>query len=319
MTIKGYRVWPLLKKTGQEILDDNVLGMAAQMAYFFFFSLFPLLLFVAPMLALVGDKQQMFDWIMEQLSRTVPEQAMELVRGVVADVVFEPNAPGLVSIGAILALWTGSNVFNNMIDGLNRAYDLAEGRPFWKRRLLSMACVIVAGIVIITSTTIMLAGENIVRFVANSVGMGTRAEMLWMVAQYPVALSLLTGLAFLIYYFLPNLRGQSKWHVLTGAVIATLLWGLVTLAFRFYVQNFGNFSRTYGTIGGVIILLLWMYISMIVFLAVGELISELHQGTGHVKGRAGATYTGRIAVGDGGPRASTERIERVEPMAAREP
>ena len=318
MIIKGYRVWPLLKKTGKEILDDNVLGMSAQMAYFFLFSLFPLLLFLAPMLALVGDKQAMFEWIMEQLARTVPREAMQLVEGVVEDVVFQPNAPGLVSIGALLALWTGSNVFNNMIDGLNRAYDIEEARPFWKRRLLSMACVIVAGIVIITSTTIMLAGQQVVSFVADLLGLGERTQLIWSIVQYPVALTLLAGLAFLMYYVLPNLKGQSKRHVLVGAVIATVLWALVTLIFRFYVQNFGNFSATYGTIGGVIILLMWMYISMIVFLAVGELISEMHQGTGHVKGRAGATYTGRIAVG-GAPRPSTERVQRVEPMAAREP
>src|SRR5215210_1980184 len=119
MTIKGYKVGPLLKKTGKEILDDNVLGLAAQTAYYFFFSLFPLVLFAAPMLGVFGDKRQNFALILQQLSSSVPGEAFGLIRGVLSDVVFSTNAPGIMSIGALLAAWAGSNIFSALIDSLN--------------------------------------------------------------------------------------------------------------------------------------------------------------------------------------------------------
>ncbi|MGH7665250.1 MAG: YihY/virulence factor BrkB family protein [Gemmatimonadaceae bacterium] len=319
MVIGGYRIKPLLSKTGKEIQEDGILGLSAQMAYYFFFSLFPLLLFVAPLLGLIGDRQETVRWLMDQIALTVPASAIALLSGVINDVVLSPGAPGVISMGALLALWAGSNVFNGLIDALNRALDIEEGRPWWKRRLIAIAAVIAGGIVLVVATTIMLAGPTVIDFIAGIVGLGSQAERLWSVFQYPAALTLLIGLAWLIYYLLPNTRAQSGWHVLIGAVVATLLWVGVTLLFRFYVQNFGNYNQTYGTIGGIIVLLLWMYLSMLVFLSTGELISELNHGTGSVRGRAGATYKGRLSTGDGPVRPSTERIERVEPLAARGP
>ena len=126
MVIKGYRVGPLLKQTGREILSDNVLGLAAQTAYYFFFSLFPIVLFLAPMLALVGDKQKTIGVLMSQLATAVPAEAYALVESVVKEVVLTPNAPGLMSLGALLALWAGSNIFSALIDALNTAYDVTD-------------------------------------------------------------------------------------------------------------------------------------------------------------------------------------------------
>jgi membrane protein len=120
----------------------------------------------------------------------------------------------------------------------------------------------------------------------------------------------------MLYFFLPNVRQRAS-HVIVASLVATLLWIIVTLLFRAYVQNFGSYNKTYGTIGGVIALLTWMYLSMLVLLSGGELASELHCGTARVEPERGATYAGRIGT-DGSPgRPSTERVERVEPLAAR--
>ena len=317
MVIRGYRLGPLLRKVGKEMLDDNVLGLSAQTAYYFFFSLFPLLLFMAPMLALIGDKQELVGWLMGQLATAVPADALSLLENVVNDVVYSESAPGLMSIGILLALWTGSNVFNALIGALNRAFDCEDGRAWWKKRLLAIASVIGAGLVIVTATVVMLAGPQIVDWVAAQVGLGGQAALTWKIIQYVFTVVLLIGLMWMLYWFLPALKGQSKWHVLVGAVVTTVLWILVTLAFRLYVTNFGNFNATYGTIGGVIILLLWMYLTMLVILSGGELVAELNKGTGALRPRAGATYTGRLSTAEGPVHSSTERIERVEPMAAR--
>lgn len=313
MIIKGHRVGPLLRATGKEVLDDNIMGLAAQTAYYFFFSLFPLFLFAAPLLGLIGDKQAMIEGLMGRLAGTLPGDAIDLVRGVVNDVVLAEGAPGLMSVGALLAAWAGSNIFNGLIDALNRAYDVEEGRPWWKKRLLALASVIAGGVVLLTATAIMLGGETIADWLGRQLGLGESAVVIWKVLQYPIAFALLVGMAWMIYYFLPNIR-QDKTQVLVGAVTATLLWILVTLLFRAYVVNFGSYSKTYGTVGGVIALLTWMYLSMLVLLTGGELNAEIHHGTGALEPRAGAVYVGQILNGSTSRAPSTERVERASPL-----
>lgn len=316
MVIKGYRVGPLLKQTGREILNDNVLGLAAQTAYYFFFSLFPLLLFTTPLIGLFGDPENIIAWVTSQAEQVLPPDALGLVLGVVNDVVFSPNAPGLISVGVVLAAWTGSNVFNNMIFALNRAYDVEESRPWWKARLIALASVVVAGLFLFLASTIMLAGPELIDFVVSLVPGLSGTRTIWMVLQYPLAFLLLVGMMWMIYYFLPNLR-QDKARVLVGALVASVLWIAVTLGFRAYVTNFASYNKTYGTIGAVIILLTWMYLTMLVILAGGELNSELHHGTGAVTPRRSAVYQGRVVTSGNPGRVSTDRVERIEPLGAR--
>ncbi|HEU4565774.1 MAG TPA: YihY/virulence factor BrkB family protein [Gemmatimonadaceae bacterium] len=316
MIIKGYRVGPLLKKTGKEVLDDNILGLAAQTAYYFFFSLFPLFLFVAPLLSVVGRKQQVFDWIMGQLAQVVPAEALSVVSGVLRDVVFTQNAPGLISTGALLAAWAGSNVFGALIDALNRAYDVEDDRPWWKKRLIALASVAVSGIFMGVASTVMLAGPEIADWLERYTPLGPTFKTVWLVLQYPLALALLVAMFWLIYYFLPNLR-QKKSQALVGALVGALLWVLATLLFRAYVTNFADYNKTYGTIGGVIILLTWMYYTMVVILVGGELNSELHHGTGAIEPRRGAVYEGRIVTTTEPGVASNARVVRAKPLRAR--
>ena len=308
MVVLGHRVLPLLKRTWAEILDDNVLGLAAQTAYYFFFSLFPLLLFSAPLLGLIGGREMVLGRVMASAAQVLPGSAFTMLDQVVQDVVLSDNAPGLMSLGALLALWAGSNIFSALIDALNRAYDVTETRSWVKKRLLSLAAVLVAGGALVLATLTMLAGEDLVRWFAGQLGLGAQERLAWTVFQYLLAFALLVGSAWMLFYFLPNVR-QDRTRVLAGAVVTTVLWIVVTLVFRAYVQNFGNYNATYGTIGGVIVLLLWMYLSMLVLLTGGELNSELHRGTGAVVPRTGLTVGGRIMTAE--PVSSTSRIERV--------
>jgi membrane protein len=305
MIIGGYRVGTLAKGTAQAALKDNVLGLGAQTAYFFFFSLFPLLLFATPLIGIIGNAEAVMSWVMTQLEATVPQDALSLVEGVVEEVVFAPGAPGLVSIGALLALWAGSNIFNQLTMALNRAYNLEESRPYWKRRLIAMAAVIVAGFVVFLSAMLMLVGPEIARWIGNLVEIDNFATI-WIAVQYPLVFLILVCTFWGIYYFLPNLR-QDRKQVIVGALFATVAWLLVTFAFRFYVQNFGNYSATYGTIGAVIVLLMWMYLTMLVTLLGGELNSQLHRGTGRAETRRGVVYAGRIATAADPTQTSTER------------
>ena len=283
MVIKGYDAGLLLRRTIKEVWDDGVLGLSAQAAYSFFFSLFPILLFLAPLFSLIGNKREFVGRILGRLESTLPPEAYLLLSNVVRDVVFSEKAPGLMSVGIILAAFSGSAVLDTLMGALNTAYDARDPRPFWKKRLIAMGFTVVAGIVIGFSTLVLVAGHSIIDFAARFARIPGDTAQVWEIAQYPVALGLLTGFIWLLFYFLPYVK-QKKSHVLAGSLFTVVLWVIITLIFRWYVTNFGSYNRTYGTIGGVIILLTWMYWTMVAFLAGGELNSELHQGTGKIGG-----------------------------------
>jgi membrane protein len=316
MVVMGYRVESLVMRTLKETLADNLLGLSAQTAYYFFFSLFPLLLFVAPLLSLVGNKQETFGLLARQLQQVVPSDGWKLIGGVITDVVYAKNAPGLMSIGALLAIWAGSNVFSALIDALNMAYDVTDTRPWWKKKLIAIASVLGIGFVILISTALVLGGEKTTNLVADRLALGATARTVWSALQVPIAFALLITISALSYYFLPNLR-QSKRQVLVGAVFTSVAWTVVTYAFRAYVTNFANYNATYGAIGGVIVLLTWMYFSMLVFLIGGEINSELHRGTGAVAPRPGLLYGGRIETAAVAGVPSLDRVERIDPLGAR--
>jgi membrane protein len=316
MVLFGYRVGPIATRTFKETLDDNLLGLAAQTAYYFFFSLFPFLLFLAPVLSLIGNKQQTFSLFAGQLQQVVPSEGWSLIGAVIKDVVFAKNAPGLMSVGALLAIWAGSNVFSALMDALNAAYDVEETRAWWKKKLIAVASVLVIGIAILVSTTMVLGGDKLAEWIADQFTLSRAVETAMTYLQIPIGVALLISVAWAAYYFLPNIR-QSKKQVFVGAAFTTVAWAVVTFALRVYVSNFANYNATYGTIGGVIVLLTWMYFSMLVFLIGGEINSELHRGTGATVPRPGLMYGGRIETATAAGVPSVERIERLEPLGAR--
>ncbi len=295
MVILCYRAGELIKKTVKETNEDNVLGMAAQAAYNFFFSLFPLLLFIAPMLSLLGDKQKVVSDLLSRLSEVVPPDALSLLSKVINDVVFAKNAPGLISIGALLAAWSGSNIFTTFMEGLNTAYDVKDVRPWWKKRLLALAVLLGWAIIITLVTAILLAGDIIVLYAQTQLGMEGVAVKAWAILQFPLAIALLIAFLYLMYWLLPHVK-QNKRQILAGSVLAACLFVIATLLFRLYVQHFPT-NKTYGTVGAVMVLLSWMYVVSVVILVGGELNSELHQGTGFLASTRGGAYTSLIATG----------------------
>ena len=299
MTIKGYDVVPLVKKTVQEIGADRIPSLAAETAYYFFFSLFPLLLFLTPLLGLIGNGQQLMESMLGRLATTMPADTLSLLRRVLGEIVTSSGNAGIMSIGVLLAGWSGSSIFGSLMDALNVAYDVSETRPWWKKQLLRIGVLLVSGGTMIVATLIFLDGERVARWVGSALGLGEAAVAAWTMIQLVLAVALLVGLGAVVFKLLPNV--QQKWsHVLVASAITTLLWIVATVLFRLYVQNFGSYNKTYGTIGGVIVLLTWMYYSMFVLLSGGELAAELHRGTGATEPTKGEVYLGRI-VSDSGP------------------
>jgi len=309
MVIKGFNVVHLLKKTGREIGDDRITSLSAQTAYYFFFSLFPLLLFLTPMLGLFGNGQQMMDSMLSRLSSTLPGDSLSLIRRIFSQVITAQGGAGIMSLGALLAAWSGSNIFGALMDALNIAYDVKETRPWWKRQLLRLGALVVAAVIMLLATAIFMDGERFAQWVGNTLGLGAAGVTAITILQFIVAALLLVALGASVFKILPNV--SQRWsNVFVASLATTVLWIVATLLFRVYVQHFGSYNKTYGAIGGVIALLTWMYYSMFVLLSGGELASEMHHGSGAVAPERGAVYHGRI-VSDAGPdQASMTNVKR---------
>jgi membrane protein len=220
---------------------------------------------------------------------------------VARDVVFAPNAPGLVSIGAVLTAYSASNIFGSLMGALNIAYHVKnDRRPWWKQRLIQLGMVLVAGGLMTVAAAVMIAGPNIVDTVARVTHLPSLTKWGWMILQYPLAFSFLVSAFWLMYYILPDFP-QHKRQILVGAVIAAALWVIATTLFRLYVVHFTTFNKAYGTIGAVLLLLSWMYYSMAVVLAGGELNAEIAKGTGEVAPEPKTEYDKQVAA------AQTER------------
>jgi membrane protein len=292
MVIKGFRVGPLLRRTAREIGDDNVGTLAASAAYNFFFSLFPLLLFLSPLLGVVGDRRQTIGWLMAQLTSTLTPAQAEAMRPILEKVVFSPSAPGLMSAGLLLAAWSGSNIFGTLMDALNRAYDVKETRSWLRQQLVRLIAFALGTVIVALSTIVFLRGGIVADWLGSMLHLTRPAIWAWKIVQIPLAVIGVAGLAFMTYSLLPNVT-QRRSAIALVSLVTTALWIAATLLFRLYVTHFPP-NPAYGLIGAVIILLTWMYYTMFVLLCGGELASEIHHGTGALDPDKGAVYVGRV-------------------------
>ena len=266
----------IVKRTVSHTFSDNLLGLAAETAYNFFFGIFPLLLFAAPLLSLFGNRQQIFDAILVRLSSHIPPDALTLLEKVLRDIVFVKNAPGLISVGAILALWAGAGMFSSLMSALDVAYDVQESRPWWKQKVIAIAFTVVSVVTVGASTFILVGGQQVVQFVVGALHLSQFGAIVWATIQYILAFLLIVIFIWLLYLILPNLHTR-PWTTLPGAIFAAVFWIVFTYLFRIYVTHFGSYNQTYGTIGGVIVLLTWMYWTMFAVLVGGEFNAELHR------------------------------------------
>lgn len=260
--------WPLWKRVRAKYQQDDVSNQAAKVAYFFFMSLPPLLMAAFGMAGIFGGEKTA-DWLTANLQRNLPAEAGTLVNGFVNDVVHKDH-PGLVSLGLLLAIWSGAGVFMALEDSLNAAYGVTSARGFVKRRAVALGTLVGVGVLFLAGSVVLLAGGAI----ADALGLGVA----WSVAQWPLGLALVVGAFWIVYYVLPGAdQRRHRLTVLKASAIAAGLWLLATLGFRLYAANFGSYSKTYGVLGGIIVLLLWMYYTSTVIVLGGEVASEMER------------------------------------------
>jgi membrane protein len=262
----------LLKRVGREVMEDEIPGEAAKVAYFAFLALPPALLVSFALLGFFGGSATA-DWMNDRLQAALPDSAAELVEGFV-DQIVNQSAPGPFSIGLLLALWAASNVFVALGESLNTAYDAEEDRSWIKRRALAVGTMLAAVLLMLVASVSLIAGPQI----ANALNLWGAAELTWTLIQWPLAFLFVSAAFFLVYYVLPN-RDQSscKPMLFKAAMAAAALWLVGSAGFRLYISNFASYSETYGLLGSVIVLLLWLYVTGLVVLVGGELASEMEE------------------------------------------
>lgn len=270
----------LLKEIVREAQKDRITSEAAKAAYYFFLSFFPTILALFAFTGLLGGDSA-FRWTMDQLYAALPDDAAVYLSRFVREVTGE-SRPGLLSLALLLTLWAASNVFVAIAEGLNVMYDLEEGRSWWKRRAIALGALLVSLILLSGATAALVAGPELISLL--------RLGEVWGVLRWPLAFVMLTLMMWLIYYLLPNREQGRAWRAtLIGALVGSGLWVIGTLGFRFYVASFGNYSRTYGFVGGIIVLLLWLYLTALAILFGGEVAATLEQKAGEGgRGAAGA-------------------------------
>ena len=265
--LSGVPVKELAVRVYNGIQKDNCSVYAGQMAYLFLFALFPFLLFLTTLLAYLPIPD-LFQLLLKILDRFVPGDVLFLVRGNLQSLISVQQGE-LLSIGVLLSLWTASNAVTAIMTALNGAFEIAESRPWWKVRLIAVLLVIGLSFFIIISMLLLMFGPHIGELIASLAGLGHVFTLVWNILRWPVILCLMVTALSALYRYAPS-ESPSWLETIPGAVTATGAWVVVSLAFSFYVNNFGSYDKTYGSIGAVIVLLIWMYASGFMILIGGE-------------------------------------------------
>lgn len=265
--LRGLGFMGLMKRSFKEFGEDEMETYAAALAFRGLFSLFPFLLFLVALISFL-DLQAFYDWLRSQVALLLPPQAMEQVDGVIVQ--FQQQKSGLFSIAILLALWTASAGIRSAMVAMNRAYDVHEGRPFWKLYPLSVLYTIGIAAMLLTAAALMVVGPTVMGWLAELFGLQQVVVTIWAWLRWPVAVFLLVLAVAVFYYVTPDVEQEFRF-ITPGSVIAVLTWIAASLGFGYYVQNFADYSATYGSIGAIIVLLMYFYLSAAVLLFGAEL------------------------------------------------
>lgn len=251
--------------------DDDVAGLASQLAYFFLLSLFPALVFLITMMGYLPIQTQD---VLEFLNQYAPRDAMALIKPNVDNIVNNQNG-GLLSFGVVATLWAASNGVNAIMNAFNRAYDIKETRPFYMTRILSIVLTLSMIFVIVFALILPVFGKVIGETIFQTLGLSDSFLEAWKALRLLMSFVVLFVVLSFLYKFAPNRKVSPK-EVVSGALFAAVGWVVVSYLFAFYVDHFGNYSNTYGGLGGIIILMLWFYLTAWVILLGGEINALLN-------------------------------------------
>jgi membrane protein len=270
----GWRV--LLRRTIVDTLEDDCPGLAAQLAFYFFLAVFPALLFLVSLMAYI-PLGTTIEHTMLRLESILPTEIVTLIREQI-ERALAGSRGGLLTLGIAGAIWSSSSAVTAIITALNRAYDLDEWRPWWKRRILAIVLTVALAVFVVFASVLVIGGEGVAEWLARQVHASDAFVSVWSGMRWPLAFMLVMLAVDVLYYFAPNTDADWVW-VTPGALLATALWLAASSGFRLYLQNFGSYSAVYGAIGTVIVFMLWLYLSGLALLVGAELNAEIQKAS----------------------------------------
>ena len=279
LAIQGHPTLPwseLTRRLATKISKDDVFGRAAELAYFFLFSVFPLLLVFTNLLGIISAGPEIQEDLLRYFRGMMPAPAYGLVSSTL-DQITRTSGGGKLSVGIVLTLASASSGMVAIIEGLNTAYEVKEARKWFKRRVVALILTITLAVFTIAALGIMLHGSQMGDFIADMLGARSAFQEFWRIAQWPVVAGFVLLAFSIVYRFAPNVQEQKWYWVLPGALAALVLWFAASVGLRLYLTFVGSYSSTYGSVGAVIALMLWLYLFGSAILIGGELNSIIEQ------------------------------------------
>jgi membrane protein len=284
------RTWfGTLKRTVSEFKDDNLTDWAAALTYYAVLSIFPALIALISLVGLVVDPATVTRVLTETVAALGPESAVDTFRSPIENIANSQSTAGvLLIVGLAGALWTASGYTGAFMRASNAIYEREEGRPFWKLRpfqiLVTLVLVLMAALVVVA----LIVSGPVAEAIGGAVGLGDTAVTAWQIAKWPVMLVVVMFMLAVLYWSSPNAKPAGFRWVSPGSVLAVVAWIIASAAFAFYVANFGSYNETYGTLGGVVVFLVWLWITNVAVLLGAELNAETERGREIEAGMPGA-------------------------------
>jgi membrane protein len=268
----------VLRKTAREFSDDQCTDLAAALTYYAVLALFPAAIAMLSLVGLVGSGPETVDTLLQILRDVGATSAADTLEPTLTELSRSTGAGWGLVIGLAAALWSASGYVGAFGRGMNRVYEIDEGRPVWKLR----PAMLVLTLVVVVLTAVVAVGLVVTgpaaQAVGDAIGLGSTAVTVWNVAKWPVLLGAVVLIVALLYYATPNVKQPSFRWISVGAVVAIVTWVLASAAFGFYVAGFSRYDKTYGSLAGVVVFLLWLWITNLALLFGAELDSELERG-----------------------------------------
>ena len=269
----GLRLWEALN-------EHDIFNRSAQLAYYFFLALFPALICLTAVLGLIaGTGSRLHDVLIEYLSTMMPRAVFELVSGTLEHTI-QNSGGGKISFGLIGTLWSATAGMRALEETLNVVYGVKESRPLWKFYGIAIAATIICGVLVIVALAVVLCGDVVVNFVAGSMALGPLATWSWKIVQLVLAFAFVAVVFSFTYYFCPDIE-RPRWRWITpGSLIGITTWVIASVAFRLYLHYSHSYTATYGSLGAVMVLLLWFYVTGMMLLLGAEVNAVIDGASG---------------------------------------
>jgi membrane protein len=268
----------VLRKTWHEYTEDQCTDLAAALTYYAVLSIFPAMLALISVLGVLGQAEKAVTTVEDTLKPLLSPQTLEVVTRALNQVAQSQGAGVALVIGVAVALWSASGYVGAFGRAMNRIYEIDEGRPFWKLRPIMLLLTLVAVTLAAIALLLLIVSGPVAESIGNVIGLGDTALTVWSIAKWPVLALIVVVVVALLYYATPNVQQPKFRWISVGAGVAILIWVLASVGFAFYVGNFSNYNKTYGSLAGVIVTLLFLWITNLALLFGAELDAELERG-----------------------------------------